>query len=229
MDSNWNVSERYYGSRGRIPVIHSRIVPILLLCTLPLLAKEPKKAYNEVSGETVALTGKAYLDPEAIKQLLGYDLGGHYIVVQMTVTPKGEKPLNVQSSDFQIFCEGDGDRTQPQSPAEIAATDTLVLKRGQSGIGSLGEEAGTTWSGVGFGGRSAKKKKDEDSGPPSATVKKGTKDDALKSALTEKALPEKETAQPVSGLLYFPIEKKKMKDLVLFYATPAGKLRMYFK
>ncbi len=144
-------------------MIHFRIAPILLLCSLPLLEAKDKKAYNEISAETVTLSGKAYIDPEAVKQLLGYDLGGHYIVLQMTVTPKGEKPLNVNLNDFQLFCEGDGDRTQPQSPAEIAAADSMVLKRGQSGIGSLGEETGTTWSGVGFGGRSTKKKQDDSS------------------------------------------------------------------
>ncbi len=108
----------------------------------------------------------------------------------MTVTPKGDKPLNVQLNDFQIFCEADGDRTQPQSGDEIAATDALVLKRGQSGIGSLGEQTGTTWSGVGFGGRSSKKKKDGDA-EDSATMKKGTKDEGLKDVLNEKVLPEK--------------------------------------
>ena len=210
-------------------VILQRLLPILLLAVCPVMAKD-QKAYNQISGDTVTLSGKAYLDPQAIKELIGNDLGGHYIVVQMTVTPKGDKPLNVQASDFQLFCEGDGDRTQPQTPAEIAAADSLVLKQGQSGIGSLGEQAGTTWSGVGFGGRSSKKKKsDTDDSTPAVKAQKGKSDPALKSVLTEKALPEQETTQPVSGLLYFPLEKKKMKDLVLFYTTPAGKLRLYFK
>jgi hypothetical protein len=211
-------------------VKQSATVAILLLTPFLVAAKDnkDKKAYNEISADTVSLSAKAYNDPAAIKQLLGNDLGGHYIVIQMTVTPKGDKPLNVQLNDFQIFCEADGDRTQPQSGDEIAATDALVLKRGQSGIGSLGEQTGTTWSGVGFGGRSSKKKKDGDA-EDSATMKKGTKDEGLKDVLNEKALPEKETKEPVSGLLYFPIEKKKLKDLVMFYSTPTGKLRLYFK
>ncbi len=66
-------------------MIQARIVPILLLCVLSLPGAKDKKAYNEISADTVTLSGKAYMDPEAIKQLLGYDLGGHYIVVQMTV------------------------------------------------------------------------------------------------------------------------------------------------
>ena len=204
----------------------SRIVPLLLLCSLPLGAKD-QKAYNQISADTVELSGKAYISPAAVKQLLGNDLGGHYIVVQMTVTPKGDKPLAVQLDDFQMFCEGDGDRTQPQTPAEITSTDAMVLKRGESGIGSLGEEVGTTWSGVGFGGGRARKKQDDKLTP--VKTEKEKQDDALKALLAEKALPEAETAKPVSGLLYFPMEKKKLKDLVLFYTTPTGKLRLYFK
>jgi len=199
---------------------------VALALTFTLHAE--KKVYNEVAGETVTLSGKLYATPDAVKGLLGTDLGGHYMVLQVTVNPKGDKPLNVQSTDFQIFCEGDGDRTQPQSPAEIAASDSMVLKRGDAGIGSYGEMPGTKWSGVGFGGGSSRKKKDDDSAP-ATTMKKGKGDSALKTLLAEKALPEKETTQAVSGLLYFPIEKKKLKDLVLFYNTPNGKLRMYFK
>lgn len=215
----------------------SRSLPIILgalqfamisLVPPTLCAKDKeKKAYNEISTDNFTLSGTAYIDAESVKQVLGYDLGGHYIVLKMTVMPKGDKPLNVQLNDFQLFCEGDGDRTQAQSPDEIAAADSLVLKRGESGIGSLGEQTGTTWSGVGFGGRSAKKS--QDATPTTAKMEKGKKDDNLKAVLTEKALPEKETTQPISGLLYFPMEKKKLKDLVLFYPTATGKLRLYFK
>lgn len=212
--------------RGSYPLTPARLTLLLLLSATVLVAKD-KKVYNEVSGDTVSLSAKAYTDPDAIKQLLGTDLGGHYIVVQLTVTPKGAKPLNVQLNDFQLFSENNGDRSGPQSPAEIAASDSLVLKRGESGIGSYGEEPGVKWSGVGM--HSAGKKKDSDTTGPAASVKKGQKNDALKALLEQKSLPEKETAQPVSGLLYFPMEKQKVKDLALFYTVPDGKLRLSFR
>ena len=63
-----------------------------------------------------------------------------------------------------------------------------------------------------------------------ATMKSGSKDkaDPMLAVLKEKILPEKETDAPVSGLLYFPMEKQKMKDLELIYTTPEGKLLLRF-
>ena len=42
-------------------------------------------------------------------------------------------------------------------------------------------------------------------------------DMTLAKVLDEKVLPEKKIDQPVSGLLYFPMEQQKMKDLELVY------------
>jgi hypothetical protein len=42
-------------------------------------------------------------------------------------------------------------------------------------------------------------------------------------------LPAKTTAEPVTGLLFFPIPKRKPKDLDLVYSTPGGKLHLAFK
>jgi hypothetical protein len=61
-----------------------------------------------------------------------------------------------------------------------------------------------------------------------------TKDAASNNPLMEmlkaKALPERETKEPVEGLLYFAIEGKlKPKDLALIYKSPFGRLEMEFK
>ena len=54
--------------------------------------------------------------------------------------------------------------------------------------------------------------------------------DPLLAVLEEKVLPEKETDQHVSGLLYFPMEpKQKVKDLELTYSGPGSKLLVRFR
>ena len=42
-------------------------------------------------------------------------------------------------------------------------------------------------------------------------------------------LPRKKTEQPVSGLLYFPMEKQKMKDLELRYGGTENRITLRFK
>ena len=67
-------------------------------------------------------------------------------------------------------------------------------------------------------------------GKPVVTATAEHKEDPLLAALKAKVLPEKKTAEPVSGLLYFSLEGKyKPKDLVLQYQTPAGVLSLAFK
>ena len=64
-----------------------------------------------------------------------------------------------------------------------------------------------------------------------AKVEKGeSKDNPLLAVLKEKILPEKEITDPLSGLLYFPIEGKvKPKDLELHYRLQGAKLSLRFK
>jgi hypothetical protein len=45
----------------------------------------------------------------------------------------------------------------------------------------------------------------------------------------DKELPEKKTNQPYSGLLYFAMEKQKMKDLELTYNGKDGRIVLSFK
>ncbi len=67
-------------------------------------------------------------------------------------------------------------------------------------------------------------------GKPVVTATVDHKEDPLLEVLKAKVLPEKKTAEPVSGLLYFSLEGKyKPKDLVLQYQTTAGVLSLAFK
>ena len=64
-----------------------------------------------------------------------------------------------------------------------------------------------------------------------AKVEKGeSKANPLLAVLKEKILPEKQITDPVSGLLYFPIEGKvRPKDLELYYRLEGSKLALRFK
>ncbi len=56
------------------------------------------------------------------------------------------------------------------------------------------------------------------------------KDDPVLATLKAKVLPMKETAEPVSGLLYFLMEgKHKTKQLEMYYKGPAGNLSLRFR
>ncbi|MBZ5612092.1 MAG: hypothetical protein LAP38_27860, partial [Acidobacteriia bacterium] len=61
-------------------------------------------------------------------------------------------------------------------------------------------------------------------------VQKSDKDNPLLAVLTGKCLPEKETTEQVSGLLYFQMDGKlKPKDLELHYRGPGGRLALRFR
>ena len=57
----------------------------------------------------------------------------------------------------------------------------------------------------------------------------GEKENPIKKVLEDKILPEKKTDQPVSGLLYFAMEKQKMKDLELTYGGRENRIALRFK
>ena len=55
------------------------------------------------------------------------------------------------------------------------------------------------------------------------------KDNPLLAILDQKMLQDKETKEPVTGYLYFPLEgKQKLKDIELIYKGPAGRLIVPF-
>jgi hypothetical protein len=68
-----------------------------------------------------------------------------------------------------------------------------------------------------------------DPGNVKATMENGDKENPLKKVLDSKVLPETKTDQPTSGLLYFPMEKQKLKDLELTYGGRENRISMRLK
>lgn len=205
-----------------------------LLCMLGVLlagiaawASDPKLPIEENSNENIDITGNLILGKEAVEQALGVseipDTLSSLILVRVKVRPMTEKPLVVSLDDFTLLCNKDGQRSKPFEPSEVAGATTLVLHR-TGGGGKTGLNGG--FFGLGIG----------NAAPPDevkATVetKNDEKESPLVGILKSKILPEKATLDPVSGLLYFEIDGKKLKskDFEMIYHGPGGRLSMRFQ
>src|SRR5262249_7272701 len=157
-------------------------------------------------------------DKESIQKLLGSDLGGYYVVVDVRLAPKNSEKVKIFRDDFQLRTDRDGEKAKPYAPSQIAGKGALIVSATSEGGGIAGESGGPVFSG-GFGGLGV----GSGSGTVSNTSKmdRGSKnkENPLLGVLNERALAEKETDQPASGLLFFPMEpKQKIKDLELTYA-----------
>lgn len=189
------------------------------------------------SNDTVDIAATVLLAREDITDTLGADPGPGYCIVKITVTPKDGQKLRVDADDFTILSHKDGQRSQPFQPSQIAGSATMVVStRSTGGGGLMGESNGPIWGGIGgaperlpgngggFGNAGGGE-------TTSARVEKSTSNakSPLLVALEKHMFPVKDTTEPVSGLLYFPLDgKQKAKDLALLYKGQAGRFSMEF-
>ena len=195
----------------------------------------------EVSNENIALLATVVLSPDEIRQALGADLGPAYALVRIKVTPnKAGDPIRVSPDDFTLISRKDGDRSPALSPSQIAGRGAMVVKAAQqtSAVGT--DRVGPVWGGIGGGlpqrlpgnGGTGGNTASGEAGTVDAKIDsgKGVPENPLLPILKAKVLPDKESRDPLEGLLYFSIEGKlKPKDLSLLYKGPAGRLVLDFK
>jgi hypothetical protein len=199
-------------------------------------SNQPPETRGE--NESVVITATLYAKPDAVKEVLGSDLGGHYIVVAIEVTPRFGKEVAINRDDFVLKTDKDGERSTPFAPSQIAGRGAMVIRQtggaGGSGMhdndgpiiggypGTIGQPHRVGGDGVGSAGA-----------PEGAEAKtrtgSGEKEDPMLAVLKQKELPETKTDKPVSGLLYFPLEKQKAKDLELRYIPSDDKITMRFR
>src|SRR5260370_36651309 len=109
-------------------------------------------------NEDLILNVTIYIASTAVKEALGDDLGGHYIVAQVKVEPKYTKEITIDRDDFVLRTDKDGDRTKPMAPSQVAGNGGLVLTRtdGPSGEGAeRSHRRGIRGMGMGGGGGGA--------------------------------------------------------------------------
>lgn len=202
-------------------------------------AGETKKLpAGEYSNDDVEVKATLYASKEEVKELLGSDLGGGIVVVDMKITPRLAGKLRVSRDDFMLRSDRDGQRSQPFAPTQIAGQGVLVVSATGGNGTFMGDDRGPVWGGIG-GGRPRRMGGDggalgNSSSEVSNTARMDTgakdKPNPVLDVLKQRVLSEKETTEPLSGLLYFPMEgKHKTKDLELHYKGPAGKFSLRFK
>ena len=180
-----------------------------LILTSLVVAEDIKSLPNQAGNGNVDLAGTAILDAKEIEQVLGAPMDPGYVVVRIKVTPRTLGPLRIGADDFTLVSRKDGERSDALLPGQIGGQANLILK------------SKTTASSAGVSETTVNVTPVEAKAAPA---------NPLQRILEAKMLPDKETKEPVEGLLYFLLEgKNKVKDLGLIYKGPAGRLAMDFK
>ena len=207
---------------------------------LLLAAADKKPPVAETGNQRLGITATLYHDKEAVKEAVGSDLGGYFIVVRVELAPKDGQALNVLRDDFLLRSHSDGQKSGPFAPSQIAGRGALVVGRAVYGGGVAPyDPTGPVWGGIPGTGGMPQQLPQQGSGVgnmageegATVTAQSGVKDkeNPVLAVLKQKVLPEKEIREPLAGLLYFSLEgKHKPKDLELQYNGPAGKLTLQF-
>jgi len=222
----------------------ARIVATLCLAVALLpAAADKKKPLPTGRGENqdIVLHMTLYADPLAVKELLGDDLDGHYIVLAIKLQSKYGKEILVDRDDFVLRTDRDGEKTKPFAPSQIAGRGALIIRQTGGGGGGFGaEQGGPIIGGIpGTGGGPMRLPGNDmsvgggggEAGGAEARVESGNreKENPRLKLLRDRMLPEKKTDATVTGLLYFPMEKQKPKDLELTYGGRENRITVRFK
>lgn len=183
------------------------IFGLVLVCGL-VAAADKKPASGQGADETVAIDA-TILTPEQVRDRVGSDFGGVYTVIELKISPNGDKPYAIHPDDFILRSQSTGDHSGPMLAGQVASRDAIVVER------KYGERSNPEMPQV-VQSMKLEMKNNDGRGGDVELVKK-------------KMLQDQTTTQPQSGLLFFPIEKQKPRSLVLSCTTPAGKLRIQFR
>jgi len=205
---------------------------LILFSVAAALHAGPKKVISpetSAGNDTVDIVATITLDEAEVAQKIGADPGKGVVLLQVRVIPKTDKPLQVSPDDFILLAHDDGERSKPFEPSELAGNGALVVSETQN---TSAKKTGAT---IGFGGivGGGGGSSPGNSKVTTVSTKMDTKsqgNSTLLAALKAKQFPETESAQPVEGYLYFPLDgKHKLRNLAVLYRGPAGRLNLEFE
>src|ERR1041385_6240465 len=128
--------------------MHARLFVGSLICAWALLAGGKKgPATSRGESESVEVTATAYTDRESVKQLIGSDLGGDYVVLNVKVASRFGREIEIHRDDFMLRTDKDGQKSQPFEPSQIAGRGALVVTESGVRNGASVENPGPVWGG----------------------------------------------------------------------------------
>ena len=200
----------------------------LLLVTEAFGAKKVISPKTSAGNEQVDIVATIFMGEDEVTQKLGEDPGPGIAVLEVQVIPKTDQPVQVSPEDFILLAHDDGERAKPFEPAEIAGQGALVVTNTPA-KGKKGAAFGSLGGMIGGGSGSSP----GNSRAPNINTRMDERNEGNKNllkALRAKQLPTKDSKEPVSGLLYFPLDgKHKLKNLAVLYRGPAGRLNLEFQ
>jgi hypothetical protein len=212
---------------------------VLMLASPAGFASNKKVISPDTSAgnEEIDLVATIYMTEEDATKALGMDPGPDIAILKVRIIPKTDKPVQVAADDFILLAHNDGERTKPFTPYEIAGQGALIVSTATDQKQSKKDKTSTTGGlgGIMLGGGGGGNGMASPGNPTPKTINTKVDDKApgnpkLLEALKAKQLPDKETNEPLEGLLYFRLSgKHKLKDMAVLYRGPAGKLNLDFE
>jgi hypothetical protein len=210
-------------------------------------------ADGEAADEKIGISARVFLDRDSEKQAVGEYPGEGYIVVEVTVTPKGDEKVALDIDDFLLRSDRDGQHSRPLTPSQVAGNSVMVVKSvggsqgrgmGQNRVpyGYPGGYPGGGYPGGGYPGGGYPGTYPGTASPTAGSATADTSDasasieekgkgkpNPLLDALKAKVLKDGEIDHPVTGLLYFQIDGKvKPKQLELVYRKAPPRVSVRF-
>lgn len=189
-----------------------------------------------VHAQTDAATiGARLLSSEEARKTFVSDINHCCVVVEFAIYPEKDKPISVSLDYFTLRRSGSDTAAKPSSAKVVSAAlqksareqrDITVSPTVGVGYGSgtvydpatgtqrRGGVYTSTGVGVGIGSKG---------NVPGASEKDRA---VMETELSEKGLPEGETATPVAGYLYFPISRMKKASYQLEYMLNGKKVKL---
>jgi hypothetical protein len=215
---------------------------LVLLSFLPSLpAADPPPQWFDVKLKDMEVKARLVRDRQQIAQLLGNDLDGDFILVELHLKPLYGARIELKRDDFLMRSYRNNDTSTAQSPDRIAGESELVLGKAEKVTVGIYTQTG---SGIPVGGapgtgtrpRRIGGEETLTGGGVNATETRevsqrdaGNEGDLL-SRVQSMELPLGEVDDIVHGYLYFQLShKEKPKHLTLNYDGPGGEFQIQFE